>query len=240
MLNEYCADDDCKRLEDVVSEFMETIITEDCSCDKIKEAFISACGKMKEVIRDFYSNDAGRGQEIKDVYAKIHDYTFNGRKMSYTDLNRVASVYNVYYDGMLSYIERVCKDNSLANSIDSYIEKDHVFVNNLVGDVEGKFHVANADIRDAFSNLEVLIDELPKIDKSYLENLPCSKCQDDSICCKLMLLYTRSVVHFLGKLICEEFKWFCEMKRALDPKTYLPENLKNIRPIEKKPVYQVF
>ena len=50
--------------------------------------------------------------------------------------------------------------------------------------------------------------------------------------------FVDSIIHYFTELMCEEFKFFCEMKKALDCKSPMAEMLN--KPEVKKPEFQVF
>lgn len=236
MSTEYCAEIECNKMSEIYNGFKACSASK-TTVDDIINCFNETCEKIKTVIKDFYSDSCGQGQEIKNMYAKLHDYSFNRPKFSYTDLNLISHKYNAYLTGMKEFIQKVASNErqSSAEDLESYQDKDRIFIHNTVTDPTGIFRISNVDIRDAFNNLEVLIDELGKFDDKYKSF---NDFGSTDISYRLALLYTNSIIHYFTELMCEEFKCFCEMKKALDGKSPVAEILK--KPEVKKPEFQVF
>ena len=205
-----------------------------CNDEDICELMCTTLNNFSEIIKKFFSKrDGDCYEKIHSVYNKIsEDINYRLLKICSSDLNLASNLYNEYITGMKSFIENIASSNNyevekekVNSAIDNAISKDDMFINYIFD----KNQSCDMRIKDAISNLEVLIDFLPYINtvtsniKSFYNSYTGP---DKELWDKLMHLYIVSNVKYAYMTISIVFNTFSDIYDKLDYNTYKPLEFK--------------
>lgn len=158
------------------------------SKEKTLENFISGIEVYESVIPTFFSA-SGEANGIKSMYQLIKEYMPDEKHIVCTDVNKGASIYNEYLEGMMKFIHQINETDfaALEGSDVSFTEKlnkaksnDSAFIESLYGGTVNE----NIELvlSEAAQNVEFLIDFIPQLKslKSMCTTLV-TECTQDSI-----------------------------------------------------------
>ena len=206
-------------------------ITDATSATSIVTDMVSTCQIMRNIIKDFFSDNDGEGERIRMVYQKTSNYASTYPKIKLIDMNWVNHQYNEYIDGMKVFINTKlqsidqCSPEEETDRIREFIEKDRNFIASLFEGVNKK-DTEPSELKDALGNLEVLIDFLPELN-SKVEYASVIKRDiedvgeaDHPVGIELIRLYALSTIHFSKNLILVTFDSFRKIIDTMNQKRF--------------------
>ena len=184
----------------------------------------------KSIIDAFFYRE-NEGSRVEDFYEKIKDPKLKIVKTvipSY-DISTYITKCLEYYDGMTEFIDdlddrNINDENNFNNKILSYIEKDKVFMTNLLYEVKKSYNDIN--ILDWQSNFNILISlkdnisRFIRFSKKDLSELCSRGTKYDNIC----ILYKKSTLVFILNALLMIFESYRELVRVL----YEKETIRNV------------
>lgn len=161
----------------------------------------------KELIPEFFSKN-GEASGIRAMYEKLNDKEYEPVKINCIDLNIAESVYEDYLNGMYTFVQDMNTALVTESDCATYEEKletaknkDSEFIESLFGGVLNP--VIESDTRESTSNLEVLINFIPKIDNFYNKTIILNESvsNDNSLINSSVEMICESVSNYTHNLI---------------------------------------
>lgn len=186
----------------------------------------------KKFIREFFSKN-GSADGIREMYELIDDDSNSWKTIKTCDVNRSAYTYQEYIDGMREYIDdilsgKICSDENqekLNQAITKCTNQDKIFIHSLFGGDNNPFE--DTELSDAVTNIEYLIDFMPKldefitvIDKFIYKHSLSSRKVNDFLKINAILLYCDSVSVFCYTMIITIFNDYESINKVLNSNNY--------------------